>query len=750
MTHKRMTPGLLLAALPVLLAAPAVRAAAPARPIQVVLNGIALRFAHTPPTQIQGSTLVPMRDIFEALGATVRFDKATRTVYGQKGQTAIVLPLGALTATVNGQPRALPQPARLIAGTVLVPLGFISQALGASVQWQPAIRTVSIQTLDPHLNALPAPPTAAQDGPVSGQVTGVYTNTTPSKLTLRVGGRNTVVPLSPSTIVLRSVSGQPATQVALSALKAGDQVMVQRDDSGAATVVTATFGEVRGTIVGIGTLGSATVLTLDSGRAIEISPDAPVSFDGRAVALSDVKKFEKVVIRTNPANSLGYGVAVSTADNPNPTPPGVAPAPLAASPVNPANPAPPAGTASVEVTSFTDDAQKPLKAGQTLTATLSGTPGGKATFAIPGVAEDIPMRESSPGVYTGTYTVKAGAAASKAAVLGKLTAAGVTSTLIQAPGTITIDSQPPKVTDFGPARDATVESDHPLIYATVSDGAGVGVNPDATRVSLDGKDVTPDAAVTGSLFTFKPTQPLTSGGHTVSLTVADLAGNATTTSWGFKVSTSKIVQSFTTNEAGGKVIGAGATVMFTLNAQPGGKATASVGGLAKALPLTEADPGVYTGEYTIKAGDSVQNAPVTAHFTARDGTEVTTSLATGLTVAAGPPPAPKITDPLDAAYVDASAPLTVKGTATPGSTVRVVVTYVSKALGGILPVSGQSATKDVTATKGGDWTADGLSLKVQTLLFGGNRDTVFTVTATELDAGGNPASDAAKITLRPG
>ena len=40
-----------------------------------------------------------MRDIFEALGATVRFDKAAQTVYGQKGATAIILPFGSLTAT---------------------------------------------------------------------------------------------------------------------------------------------------------------------------------------------------------------------------------------------------------------------------------------------------------------------------------------------------------------------------------------------------------------------------------------------------------------------------------------------------------------------------------------------------------------------------------------------------------------------------------------------------------------------------
>ena len=178
--------------------------------------------------------------------------------------------------------------------------------------------------------------------------------------------------------------------------------------------------------------------------------------------------------------------------------------------------------------------------------------------------------------------------------------------------------------------------------------------------------------------------------------------------------------------------------MFTLKAAPGGKATAGVGSLAKAIPLRETDAGVYVGEYTIKAGDSVQNAPVTARYEARDGTVVTTSLASGLTVAAGPPPAPKILTPADADYVDASQPLVVKGHAAPGSTVRVVVSYESKVLGGILPVSGQSATKDVVADKNGDWTADALSLKVRSLLFGGTRDTVFTITATELDVSGNP------------
>jgi len=100
--------------------------------------------------------------------------------------------------------------------------------------------------------------------------------------------------------------------------------------------------------------------------------------------------------------------------------------------------------------------------------------------------------------------------------------------------------------------------------------------------------------------------------------------------------------------------------------------------------------------------------------------------------------------------VDANQPLTVKGRASAGSTVRVVVSYESKVLGGILPVNGQSATKDVITDKNGDWTAEALSLKVRSLLFGGSRDTVFTITATELDVSGNPASSEAKVTVRPG
>ena len=404
---------------------------------------------------------------------------------------------------------------------------------------------------------------------------------------------------------------------------------------------------------------------------------------------------------------------------------------------------------SLEVTSFTDDARRPLRAGDVLHTTLSGTPGGKATFSIPGVAENVPMSEFARGLYVGSYTVVRNAAARDAAVIGKLVVGGVQSPLIQAAGLLSIDSQPPKITDFGPAQNTGIESDRPVIYAAFSDGPGTGVNPAATRVSVDGRDVTADAEVAGALFTYRPPAPLAAGSHVVSVSIADRAGNAAASSWSFQVSTSRLVQSFTTNEPSGQAVGAGSTIVFTLAAAPGGKASASIGSLAKNIALKETDPGVYVGEYTVRPGDTLGNAPALARFTARDGTTVLKNLPTTLNLAAGPPPAPRIIEPKNSDYVDGSAPLVVRGRGLPNSTVRVTVSYTSKALGGILPVSGQGGTRDVGVGRDGLWETEGIPLQTKSL-FAVNRDTVFTVTAVQLDASGSPASDPATVTVRPG
>lgn len=111
----------------------------------VLVDGIQLSF-DVPPAIEQGRTLVPLRAIFEALGAEVHWDGKTQTVTALAGETQIVLTIGKTTAHINKQPRVIDVPAKIVTGRTLVPLRFISEALGADVQWHDKTQTIVIST----------------------------------------------------------------------------------------------------------------------------------------------------------------------------------------------------------------------------------------------------------------------------------------------------------------------------------------------------------------------------------------------------------------------------------------------------------------------------------------------------------------------------------------------------------------------------------------------------------------------------
>lgn len=97
---------------------------------------------------LNGATLVPMRAIFEALGAEVKWEGATRTVTATKGSTEIRLSLGKTDAYINGALKVLSTPAASVDGTTMVPLRFIGEALGAEVKWEGATKTVYVNSKD--------------------------------------------------------------------------------------------------------------------------------------------------------------------------------------------------------------------------------------------------------------------------------------------------------------------------------------------------------------------------------------------------------------------------------------------------------------------------------------------------------------------------------------------------------------------------------------------------------------------------
>ena len=118
-----------------------------ANDINILLNNIPLNRLDPqpePPMLYQNRTLVPMRVIFENLGATVDWDGNTKTITAKKGNIEIIIKPGEGSAIINGKTESLDVPALIYNDRTFVPLRFVSQALGYNVEWNEQTRTVSI------------------------------------------------------------------------------------------------------------------------------------------------------------------------------------------------------------------------------------------------------------------------------------------------------------------------------------------------------------------------------------------------------------------------------------------------------------------------------------------------------------------------------------------------------------------------------------------------------------------------------
>ncbi|MDB5053619.1 MAG: hypothetical protein JWM44_1669 [Bacilli bacterium] len=113
--------------------------------IHVKLDGKLLDFDQ-PPVLIKGKTMVPLRKIFESLGAEIQWDAATSTVTATKGQTVVKLTVGNDTAYVNGQGIKLEAAPTIVNEKTVVPARFIGESFGAKVTWEEATKTVLLQT----------------------------------------------------------------------------------------------------------------------------------------------------------------------------------------------------------------------------------------------------------------------------------------------------------------------------------------------------------------------------------------------------------------------------------------------------------------------------------------------------------------------------------------------------------------------------------------------------------------------------
>lgn len=160
----------------------AVSAQTATTPIRVLINGVEQSYSQQP-FKSNDLTLVPLRSIFEGIGAEVRYDAATGKITAIKGTDTLNLQKNSNLAYKNGESIRLDVAAQSVNGSTFVPLRFVSESLGAKVNWNASNSTIEITTETPTTPTTIVGSTPASDSLPTPATEATYeTNTEPLKL----------------------------------------------------------------------------------------------------------------------------------------------------------------------------------------------------------------------------------------------------------------------------------------------------------------------------------------------------------------------------------------------------------------------------------------------------------------------------------------------------------------------------------------------------------------------------------------
>lgn len=197
--------------------------ATPAYAVNVMVENHYLHYQNDQPPVIQhGRTLVPLRSIFEALGATIEWDPQTQTVLGKKDGKTICIQINHPIAKVNGKSTTLDVPTTIIGNRTMVPVRFIAESMGAKVEWLQENQTVYVDSTLPTLKNTFTP--AIVKKIIDGDTIAV--SIAGKKYTLRMIGIDT-----PEVHHKQEFFGEEAAQFTKKSLALGSTVYLQKDVS---------------------------------------------------------------------------------------------------------------------------------------------------------------------------------------------------------------------------------------------------------------------------------------------------------------------------------------------------------------------------------------------------------------------------------------------------------------------------------------------------------------------------------------
>ncbi len=128
--------------------------------IRVSVDGRYISFTDAEPIIYDGRTMVPVRAVFDALGAEVDFN-SKGVIIGKKGNNTVEMCLGNKYIISNGIPSAMDTVPIVINSRALVPARYIAESFGYSVSWDSQSKTVSINSRG--YAPAPAPQTNGKD-----------------------------------------------------------------------------------------------------------------------------------------------------------------------------------------------------------------------------------------------------------------------------------------------------------------------------------------------------------------------------------------------------------------------------------------------------------------------------------------------------------------------------------------------------------------------------------------------------------
>lgn len=113
--------------------------------ISITVDGEALE-TDTPAQIIEGRTMVPLRAIFEALGANVEWDGSSKSIRAQKDDVSINMQIDNKTFKVGSEEKEIDVPPLIIEGRTMVPARAVAESLNCEVEWDSVNKSVIITT----------------------------------------------------------------------------------------------------------------------------------------------------------------------------------------------------------------------------------------------------------------------------------------------------------------------------------------------------------------------------------------------------------------------------------------------------------------------------------------------------------------------------------------------------------------------------------------------------------------------------